>query len=295
MKVFLVLLPVGVIAFCCWFFCHVFDRTMTQSDKGPSVVQISFEENCATNAAVHTMFKDRVTEIISDTLTDRAKIAEKEHDRFRAELATWLSVFGLLTILVTLIAPVCSLVFQQKEVDRLQRLIEGQARKYEEIEKKVRMAEDAKAEAVNVADAIKDINEPKILDNLNPNGIQPDMKLKSMLYDFKILWGGENEERKIQCGLFLFEECDKAIDRALNSNNVESLVNCLNILNAVSAYMGTRNLERFRPHFLARLQEERPLKHSNDTVVQALKTGGYTGPITGFYNSALNLQGGVPK
>ena len=115
-----------------------------------------------------------------------------------------------------------------------------------------------------------------------------------MLYDFKILWGAENEERKIQSGINLFEECDREIDAALKSNDIDRLVKCINILNTACAYIGTRNLESFKPIFVARLKEERPLKHRNDMVVQALKSAGHDGPIKGFYNSALSLQGGIP-
>ncbi len=320
MKAFLLAFPIGVIVFCCWFFRHVFDRTMAQCENESSVVRFSFEENFSTNVAFHTISKDRLKEIISEALTDRAEIAEKEHDKFRAELATWLSVFGLLSIIATLVVPVCAYLLQQREIEKVQfmqeeqkksmselkGMIDAQAMKFVDMEKKVSKAEEAKTAALNSAETAKSValdaaeaakseakniigatERPSESGTLDTN-IWSDVALRSMLYEFKLIWGTENLERKIQAGITLFEECSKEIGEALNSGDKGKLVKCINILHNVDAYIGTRNLEKFRPRFVRRLQEKRPIQHSPEQISKVLDN--CYSPQLGYFKKIYDLQ-----
>jgi hypothetical protein len=305
----LVVVPIAVITFCCWFFLHVFNQTTTKRDYEASipVLQFSIARDCSSNEVFKVVSNDTVEKIVKEALTDREEIVEREHEKFRGELGTWLSVFGLLTILVTLIVPICGLLFQQKESDKLQKLIDEQSKSIEEIkaqhaemkaqqavmkaqQDEIRKKQD---EVTNVAEKVSndmDSNDANIAENTQT---EKQDGLRSLLNYFKSLWGKESVEEKISAGIRLFDDCNKKISDAILDDDYDSLRNCLNVMNNVNAYLGSRNLDGFREVFSRRLQSIRPLKHTNEDVVQALEKGGLSGPITGFYNRSLLLQGGV--
>ena len=309
-------LTVIVICFCGIFFWVVFNRTMKQCDHETPVVQFSIANNTSSNAVSRIISSDIAEKIAETALTDREHIVEREHTRFRAELATWLSVFGLLTILVTLITPVCSLVFQQKEFERLQKLIDSQAASIDEIKAQQTeikaQQEEIRKNQKDITQVAKDVEEAKgyvaNVKNSTDANVQEEAEtglgetahsnrqdsLRGSLNYFKDIWGRDNLEDKISAGIRLFYECNAQISKAIANEDYDGLKNCLNVMNNANAYLGMRNLEEFREIFMQRMQSIRPLKHSNEEVVNTLKRGGLNGPITGFYNRSLGLQGGFP-
>ena len=295
----LVGLPVFVLLVCIGFFWYVFSQTMAQSKQEVPLVQFSIANDCSSNAVVQVLSSDVVNRKVEAALTIREQIVEKEHTRFRAELSTWLSIFGLLTILVSLIAPVCSLIFQQKEFDRLQKLIDDQSKSIEDI-KMWRM--EIEHTAKQVASTKQEMDNEKASTDADRKEeeqrgdaiFHDDLRL--LLKHFKDLWGMDKFDEKIVAGIRFFDECNARISSAIDKNhpNPDALKECLNMLNNARAYLGMGNLAEFRIRFSQRMQEEHPLKNSNDEIVSALKEFNIDGPITGFYSSALALQGGIP-
>ena len=305
----LVALPILVIGYCCWFFTFAFNKTIKQCDNETPLVQVSVENDCAKKAVLRLLCKDSVKDKVGAALTERERIVENVHTRFRAELATWLSIFGLLTVIVSLVVPVCAHLLQQREfqeeIKNVKSLLEKTEKKYDdnfskmenrykEILTKVDMAEKAKTEAIDAKSAAENAaaaaEGPEETESVaNPVSAFPwsDSNLKSKLYNFKILWGAGKVEQKIQAGISLFEACDKAIGEALEEKDEDKLVKCINILNNVNAYIGTRNLEYFRPLFITRLKEKHPINHSPDQVEAVLKG---RLPQSGFYNTIWELQ-----
>lgn len=293
----LVILTILVIGFCCFFFFYAFNKTMKQCDNNVPLVQVSIANDCTSNAVFQVLSHETINEKVEAVLMAREPIVEREHNRFRAELATWLSIFGLLTILVSLIAPICSLVFQQKEFDRLQKLIDDQSKSIEdikiwrmEIEHTAKQVASAKQEMDNEkASSDADRKEEEQRESPNPHD-----DLRSLLRHFKEIWGVDKFDEKIVAGISFFVECNARITNAIANSDYDSLRNCLNIVNNANAYLGGKSVADFRLVFSEQMQQKRPLKMANDVVRKALKDGKIEGPIEGFYNSALNLQGGMP-
>lgn len=302
MKIVFILLPISVIGFCCWFFSHAFNCTMAQCTQRVSPVQILAQSTGASNEVVNALTTSPVQQVIKEALTDRSMIAEKEHDKFRAELATWLSVFGLLSILATLVVPACAYLLQQKEFDKLQKILDNQREAMENLKKDVKEMQDdmqsevkvakkeiniAKSEVTNTAEALRDSIEEECTANNGCFGDNDSDSLKTLLYKFKMLWGDENIEKKLQAGLELFEACNKEIDKAIEENNPDRLSRSINMLNNANAYLGTSNLYKFKPLFVDRLKDNRPLTHSFEKVNEIIKD---KHPQAGFYQSVLKLQ-----
>lgn len=286
-KLILAILPIGIIGYCCWFFWYAFDRTMAQVDHEVPVVQFLVPNDASTNHVLYSVSKCIMTEITEKALTDRKQIAESEHTKFRAELATWLSIFGLLTMLVALIAPVCGLVFQRQELDKVQKSIDDIRARQIEINQTAKHVKDVEGEVYNTkASSDADREEDEKRENQD--------NLRSLLNSFKSIWGIDKTAEKIYAGIKLFEECNTTLNTAIDHKEYERLAKCLNILNNANAYLGMKNLAEFRAAFSFEMEKKRPLKVSNEAVAKALDDGHYDGPIKGFYNSALNLQGGMP-
>lgn len=290
-----IFVPFLIVGWCCHFFNYAFDRTMALCDKEVPTVQFSIAQDCSSNAVLKLVSGDAIiAKIASSALTNREQIVKKEHDRFRAELTTWLSIFGLLTILVALITPIFSIVFQQKEFERLQILIDSQATAIQEVkaqqEELRRKHEEVTQAAEKVSNDIdsNDANFIEYTPSDMPNG------LRNLLNQFKNIWGKDRIEEKIAAGIRLFNECDEKIGDAMAGDDYVGIRNCLNILNNANAYLGMRNLDEFREVFIRQMLLIRPLKHSNEEIITALEKGGIDGPIRGFYQKALSLQGGIP-
>ena len=62
---------------------------------------------------------------------------------------------------------------------------------------------------------------------------------------------------------------------------------CINVLNNVNAYIGTRNLEKFRSRFIKQLKAKRPIQYSPEQVADVLK-GRH--PQSGFFAKIWELQ-----
>ena len=88
--------PLLILGFCCTFFWHAFESTRVHvCDNQVFVEDI---RNAHGN--------------LPQLLLDKERIVRKEHEAFRAELGTWLAVFGLLSILATIMVPVATHKFQ---------------------------------------------------------------------------------------------------------------------------------------------------------------------------------------
>ena len=285
-KCFLLVLPVGVISFCCWFFWTAFDRTMSRNSTTAPALQILTVANSYSNVVWKIVKQDEALREIEKALSDRTKIVREEHDCFRAELATWLSVFGLLSILATLIVPICGHLLQIKEVERLQTLLLEQEAKTEEIKKELAKIVDSRQAVDNSTAAISEFAEAS--HNLKTS----ETDLRGFLFKFKTIWGRDRVDEKIEAGLKLFTECDERITKAIGKKDYDEIVRCVDTLNSACAYLGGKSLQEFKPSFCRKLRQMKPLKNDVEDVNRILKEN-HEGPRLGYYKAAMQLQEGV--
>lgn len=282
MKYALLMLPIGVIVFCCWFFSNVFDRTMAVCDSDVPLVQITVASDVHSNLVMRVLRKEDLKKTIYEAIENRNSIVQKEHDRFRAELATWLSIFGLLSILATLIVPVCSYHIQHSELEKL--------------EGKIDYIENARREVKSASEDVKDAKD-NYISVMSADAESEDMEsgvgeLRDELRMFKMMWGAGKNGAKIDAGIKVIRGCSDGIKNAIEENDVELLRECLNILNNVSAYLNQSAVTQFKKEFVLELSKVKPLAdHSKDVQNLLSKLDAHKCSIyMGFYSHMLDLQ-----
>ena len=109
----IVVIPVLVVAFCCWFFYYAFEKTHSGEKVDVPTVNVFMGTNVNAKSLEAVFCGERYQSQLKLALESREAIVRAEHDNFRAELSTWLSIFGLLSILATISVAAFSYACQQ--------------------------------------------------------------------------------------------------------------------------------------------------------------------------------------
>lgn len=105
------LMPLLVVGYCCVFFWHAFEASRVGCGERVNG-SVSGLAMCGTNIVVSVSDLNLLKTGMTEIMTNRENIVKAEHASFRAELGTWLSIFGLLSILATIVVPVATYKFQ---------------------------------------------------------------------------------------------------------------------------------------------------------------------------------------
>lgn len=105
------LMPLLVVGYCCVFFWHAFEASRVDCGERANG-SVSGLARYGTNIVVSVSDWNLLKTGMSEIMTNRENIVREEHVSFRAELGTWLSIFGLLSILATIMVPVAAYKFQ---------------------------------------------------------------------------------------------------------------------------------------------------------------------------------------
>lgn len=120
----------------------------------------------AVSDIVHeVMYSKDYQQKLKKLMSDRERIVKREHDSFRAELGTWLSIFGLLSILGTIMASVltvsCQHLSLKNEKDEiyaaLNKLSAEQAKEKKQLEEAKTQVEEAKTQVAEIGKQVTEI------------------------------------------------------------------------------------------------------------------------------------------
>lgn len=301
-------LPVVAIAFCMMFFVVAF--WITRPNRGylvPAVSVTVASESMADSVTNNVMYSSEYQQKLKTILEDRESIVKAEHEQFRAELGTWLSVFGLLAILATIMVSAFSYACQQaslkdekddvkrqfKELDeRFEKLKSDLEAEYKEKKGQIDNAGDAAVSEVREERSSMSEVVPK--DATWQNDLVP---VQNKSKDFIRMWsrrrsdfkGGRFDE-KIELGISVLKDFDAIIEKYLADVEAESEI--LNKLNLFNIYLGQRAVREsdFYDEFLGRMRRVRPLSVPCDKVTEAVERSENGALRAGYYAKLYKLQ-----
>lgn len=293
---------------CIAFFITAFFITRPNRDNIRPVVCVTVASDAGANAITnHVMYSECYQEKLKTILHDRESIVTAEHERFRAELGTWLSIFGLLAILATIMVATFSFACQQAslkdEKDDVKRQFKELDERFEKLkldleseykEKKGQIVNAGAAAVTEIRGESSATSEMVSNDATWQNELVP---LQNKSTEFIKMWsrsrrdceGGRFDE-KIELGISTLKDFNALIDKRLATK--EMLGEILNKLNVFNIYLGQRTVRdsEFYDKFLWRMRQDRPLSVPPDEVEKALE-GFENGAIrAGYYMKLYKLQ-----
>lgn len=290
----IVAVAIGVVAFCCWFFYHAFDTTIQARSFDVPTVNVFVGTNVNAKVVETVLCGERYQNQLRSALESREAIVKMEHDNFRAELGTWLSIFGLLSILATISVTAFSYVCQQaslkSEKEEIKKTLEKEK---EEIKKKLeeRLSElkanlenefKAKQDEVgNVGSvAVTEIRESALESPVEDGPESSEAwvgELKSVQDESRMfikMWVKANDpekpfDEKIKMGIEVLTKFNELIKKHLNNAEVE--IEILKKFNLLNIYLGQGAVKtsEFFELFVQELMEKKPLKVSYDAVMES--------------------------
>lgn len=122
-------------------------------------------QNAVSDMVHEVMYSKEYQKKLKRIVSDRERIVKREHDQFRAELGTWLSIFGFLSILATIMVSVLSFACQhlslKGEKDEISASLNKLSTEQEEEKKQLEEAKmqvsEAKAQVVKVRKQVAEI------------------------------------------------------------------------------------------------------------------------------------------
>lgn len=156
----------------CWIFFVVafFITNYNSRHEVPYfIVNIVGPTNITQNAVsdiVHeVMYSREYQHKLKTTISNRERIVKQEHDQFKAELGTWLSIFGLLSILGTIMASVLTFACQhlslKGEKDEIyaafNKLDVEQEKEKKQLEEAKTQVEEAKTQVAEIGKQVTEI------------------------------------------------------------------------------------------------------------------------------------------
>lgn len=314
----IVAVAIVVVLYCCWFFRYAFDKTHMSETFGVPTVNVCVGTNVNEKMLETVLCGERYQNQLRSALESREAIVRMEHSNFRAELGTWLSIFGLLSILATISVTAFSYVCQQaslkSEKEEIKRTLEKEKeeikKKFIELEKhlsklKVDFENEFKAKQDEVGNvgavAVTEIKESSLESPAEDGpessgawvGELTSVQNKSRM--FIRMWaqkplkdtGGPFDE-KIKMGIEVLKEFNKLIKKYLNNAEVE--IEILKKFNLLNIYLGQGAVKtsEFFELFVQELKEKKPLKVSYDDVMGSLKDHENGSLIAGYYGHVYN-------
>lgn len=286
------LAPLIVVLFCVWFFVHVFENSQHQKPtscdvfhiEASSLSNLSQNERNDLNVAIVSLTK-AVNEKID-------KVSSIEHDRFRAELSTWLSIFGLLSIIATIVVPVATYKAQygalEEKLRALDELYDKQKTQSDEIQSQIddQDARSSESLAFSQNDAKSGDVSYEVLNKCRME--------KAEAFSFKIDAGmefGESIKARAKKTIEILQKINDCV--LTKSNDAEILKLALNIINSINVFLGTRVSREsgFSNEFLKIHKERKPLTILQDEMENRISNllPDQAGIYKGFYN-ALYLK-----
>lgn len=320
----IVAVAIGVVVFCCWFFDHAFGTTIQARSFDVPTVNVFAGTNVNAKVVETVLCGERYQNQLRSVLESREAIVKMEHDNFRAELGTWLSIFGLLSILATISVTAFSYVCQQaslkSEKEEIKKTLETEKeeikKKFTELEKrlsklkvdfenefKTNLENEFKAKQDEVGNvgavAVTEIRESALESPVESSEAWGD-ELESVQDESRMfikMWaqkpskvtGGPFDE-KIKKGIEVLKKFNELIKKYLT--NAEAEIEILKKFNLLNIYLGqgTVKSSKFFCAFVQELREEKPLKVPYDNVKECLRDydNGYL--IAGYYGHVYKLQ-----
>ena len=320
MKFSFIVLPfIGIVA-CFVFFYVAFDRTM-KGNSDFSVTVCNGQSNTIDKCQDERLYAIKNTCDLKSFLEDyHDKIAVKEHDRFRAELGTWLSIFGALAILATIMVSSFVYLSQQASLDKVEKQVERNIREInDEVKKFKEDVETVKTHAKAVEKRIKDYekradeistdfdaktegnelaNSALSGDDCVPSKTETDFshRLSSMQSAtgkfcrvFPKTGDPRNPEVKFR------DKCDLGISVLCDYNSLlgqfkgkEETTAIINKMNTINIYLGIRSVisSGFEKVFNGAMKKNKPL----EIAPEEIKSRGVDSKPLGFYEKLWNRQ-----
>lgn len=312
----IVAVAIGVVAFCCWFFYHAFDTTIRARSFDIPTVNVFVGTNVNAKVVETVLCGERYQNQLRLALESREAIVKMEHDYFRAELGTWLSIFGLLSILATISVTAFSYVCQQaslkSEKEEIKKTFEKEKeeikKKFIELEErlsklKANLEDEFKAKQDEVGNvgavAVTEIRESALESPVESSEAWGE-ELKSVQDESRMfikIWakakGPEGPfDEKINMGIEVLKKFNKLIEKYRNNAEVE--IEILKKFNILNIYLGQGAVKtsEFFELFVQELREKKPLKVSYDAVMGSLKDHETGSLIAGYYGHVYKLQEG---
>ena len=301
----IVAVAIGVVVFCCWFFYYAFDTTIRARSFDVPTVKVLVGTNVNAKVIETVLCGERYQNQLRSALESREAIVKMEHDNFRAELGTWLSIFGLLSILATISVTAFSYVCQQASLKSEKEEIE---KKFIEVEErlsklKVDFENEFKAKQNEIGNvgavAVTEIRESALespAESSEPWGDE----LKSVQDESRMfikMWAKAKDpegpfDEKVKMGIEVLKKFNKLIEKYLNNAEVE--IEILKKFNLLNIYLGQGAVKtsEFFELFVQELREKKPLYVSYNGVKKSLESLKDSDKIAGYYGHLYNLQEG---
>lgn len=285
--------PLLVVMFCCWFFVYAFKVTNQYSVaiddhlRLPTCTQDSpiTNFNCLIISKIDSLERKVQEKVV--------RVSSVEHDRFRAELGTWLSIFGLLSIIAMIVVPVATYKAHYKDLEeKIQKLsskYNKQKSKSEEIQNQIDNQEATSNETIGFIEAQRDSGSAgDMYEFLNACRLRR-VKLFSDLKDIK----GEKDVNFIVNQVAeLLEKIDQKVLKM--SDDIGILKLALNILNSINMSLGIKVSRDtgFSQSLEKKLKEEKPLTLSPAKIEEKLRDlpENLLGIYKGYYNALYSKQ-----
>lgn len=308
----------GVVVFCCWFFLHAFDKTMAENHCSDLNLSVNVSSNCchaciSSNTVDFCLYGSEGVEKLREIMTDRERICNYEHDRFRAEMGTWVAIFGLLSVLVTVIVGTCSYMFQQRS------LKDEKAEIFAKIEDKVKAGLSSISEQVNhgseslestaaasaasvsvVATSVATLSEEEASDGSSNSADKALDKIQGYFTKFVKMWptyahtNSEREQtfsKKMNLGIKVL----RMLNEHIRNNSGRDLAPWLGLVNGINVYLGQVKKSDFYDRFVEQIREEKPLTETVEIIGEKLQgVKDLNSKIyVGFYRSLYRHQMGL--
>lgn len=280
-------IPISVLFFCCWFFRYAFDKTVERGClETPSVI-VNVSSNIQSNSVVSALYSADFQSKLKNILICRESIVAAEHDRFRAEMSSWLSIFGLLSILATIVFAAASYLMQQMSLKDEKRSIDLQfgrlRREIAQHKKDIQVygqgvRKNIEQQTSNAAATINTTSAGAVDGKPTADASETvDMReIRQCQYKFMAEWPSyeaqqENRkdafQEKIEHGISFLRHINEKLEA---KNSPEIQLSYLNLLNGINVYWGKVVDEEFKRWFVEALCSEKPLTLAGDELKRSL-------------------------
>lgn len=301
-------LPLAGIFFCGVFFWYVFTETRPKDNVMVPTVNVTVASGVDATAVTNNVFFSKsYQEKLEKILRERESIVAAEHERFRGDLGTWLSIFGLLAILATIMVAALSYTCQQVS------LKEERAGIREELE---RMKAEIRALALSEQKAFSSdasqVNGVRKFELLGGDGSQmtDDQNVSvvenSSETDFESaqneckkfvkMWptvSGNTKSpeemfaEKVEAGIKVLCQYNELLLKSQGPETKEMLEK----MHLISIYLGQVRETDFYRLFVSALKERRPLTLANEVILDKLESCDCNkAMIAGYYRHLYGLQ-----
>ena len=285
------LTPLIIVFFSIWFFYHAFEVTHSCSTVSndlqlPQLNQLGVDTNLNYQIIAKVDFLARqVQEKV-------ANISSVEHDRFRAELGTWLSIFGLLSIIATIVVPVATYKVQygtlEKKMKKLIDQYDKQKEKAEEIQSQIDSQEARSSESIAFMETTTSTDGKSYVELLNQCRIRKAELFKIGIGSFK----HKEVSQKAEQTVGMLKEINEEV--LCKTSNLDVLKLALNIINSVNMFLGTKTAQDsgFTQSFMEELVAKKPLSVQPADMDKRLRglPKNLVSIYRGFYNTLFSKQ-----